>query len=47
MHLAYQELGELVETKLACALEQDDLIAQRLEHLTVDKLLHIAEEELL
>ena len=47
MHLAYQKLGELVETKLACALEQDDLIAQRLEHLAVDKLLHIAEEELL
>ena len=47
MHLAYQELGKLVETKLACALEQDDLIAQRLEHLAVDKLLHIAEEELL
>ena len=45
MHLANQEFGQLVETKLACSLQQDNLITQRLEHFALYKFLHMVEEE--
>ena len=46
MYLLHQKFGQLVETKLASTLQEDNLVAKALEHLAIDKLLHIAEEEL-
>ena len=46
VYLLHQKFGQLVETKLASTLQEDNLVAKALEHLAIDKLLHIAEEEL-
>ena len=46
MHLLHQQFGKLIETKLAGTLQEDDLIAEGGKDLTIDKLLHIREEEL-
>ena len=47
MYLLYQQFGELVETKLTGALQQNHLIAQGSKHLAGDEFLYIREEELL
>ena len=47
MHLFHEQLCELVKAKLTGTLQQDDLIAQGGEHLTLDKVLNITEEEFL
>ena len=46
VYLLNQQLRQLVETKLAGALQQDYLVTKRCKYLALDKLLHILEEEL-
>ena len=47
VHLLHKELGDAVEAELACALEQNHLVAQAPEHLAADERLHGGEEEFL
>ena len=47
MHFLHEQLCELVKAKLTGTLQQDNLIAQGGEHLTLDKVLNITEEEFL
>ena len=46
MHLLNQQLGQLVKTKLASPLQQNDLITQGSKDLAGYEFLYILEEEL-
>ena len=46
MNLLNQQLGQLVKTKLASALQQDNLITQGSKDLAGNEFLYILEEEL-
>ena len=47
MHLLHQQFGNIVKTEAACSLYKDNLIAQSLEHVAVDKRRYVMEEVLL
>ena len=47
VHLFNQQFGNLVETELACALDEHHLVAHRAEHLTAEEGVDGGEEELL
>ena len=47
MHLAHKQLGEMVEAKLSCSLQQDNLVVQMFEHLAGYESLNRGEEALL
>ena len=47
MNLLLQLLGNLVEAKRPCALQEDDLIVQSGEDITGEEMAHIGEERLL
>ena len=44
MNFLHKQFGDLVETEVACTLQKDDFLGQRVEHLAVDKLLHSLEK---
>ena len=46
MHLLYQQFRDAVKTKLTGSLDEDNLIAQVLEHIAADKLTDGGEERL-